>query len=250
MNSFVKFTIISSLFAASAFADESFGGIGVIYKLTSSGAEIQDIIPNTPVAETKIKIGDVIVAIDGSSVIGKKSREVRDVLRGLENKPVVLTYVSEGDTLVETIRRVKLTMKRLNNIANTGDSDKKLLAILNNGKVVERTVASVSNNFEGVYADEAMISAVNDERTQQAKVGTAKLASFSRSVIRVKLETAGMFVVSVVNSNGDVIRTFNENHGCAGINTIPWDGSLVPDGRYAISIEHNGNVSGVNILLK
>lgn len=171
-------------------------------------------------------------------------------MRGLENKPVVLTYVSEGDTLVETIRRVKLTMKRLNNIANTGDSDKKLLAILNNGKVVERTVASVSNNFEGVYADEAMISAVNDERTQQAKVGTAKLASFSRSVIRVKLETAGMFVVSVVNSNGDVIRTFNENHGCAGINTIPWDGSLVPDGRYAISIEHNGNVSGVNILLK
>lgn len=250
MNSFVKFTIISSLFAASAFADESFGGIGVIYKSTSFGTEVQDIIPNTPIAETKIKAGNVIVAIDGSSVMGKKPREVRDVLRGLENKPVVLTYVSEGDTLVETIRRVKLTMKRLNNVTNTGYSDKKLLAILNDGKVVERTVTSASNNFEGVYADETMISTVNDVQTQQTKEGTAKLASFSRNVIRVKLETAGMLVVSVVNSNGDVIRAFNENHGRAGINAIPWDGSLIPDGRYAISIEHDGNVSGVNILLK
>lgn len=34
----------------------------------------------------------------------------------------------------------------------------------------------------------------------QAKEGTAKIASFNRSVIRVKLETDGTFVVSVVDS--------------------------------------------------
>ena len=85
---------------------------------------------------------------------------------------------------------------------------------------------------------------------KQTKKGTAKIVSFNRSTIRVKLETAGAFVVSVVDSNGDIIRTFNENNACAGINSIPWDGNLIPDGLYTISVEHEGSVSGVNVLLK
>lgn len=49
-----------------------------------------------------------------------------------------------------------------------------------------------------------------------------KLVSFNRNVIRVKLEVAGTFTVSVIDSNG----------------------------RYAISVEQNGVVSGVNGLLR
>lgn len=249
MNKFIKLIAIASFFATSAFADESFGGVGVVYKLTKVGAEVQDVIPNSPIAETKIKPGDVIVAVDGASVQGKKSREVKNALRGLENKPVVLTYVSEGDTLEETVRRVKFTIKRLNVIAEAEQHEKKLLAVLDDGKVVKNADAPVSANLEGVYADGTLLP-VASEAQKQAKEGTAKLVSFSRNVIRVKLETAGAFTVSVVDSNGDVIRSFSEGHGHAGINSIPWDGSLVPDGRYAISVEHNGTVCGVNILLK
>ena len=145
---------------------------------------------------------------------------------------------------------VKLTVKQLDNIADAEQPEKKLLAVLNGGKVVEKTETSVSGNFEGVYVDGTLISATEDDNRILAKEGTAKLASFSRNVIRVKLETAGAFVVSVVDSNGDVVRSFTEKNGRAGINSISWDGLLVPDGRYAISIEHNGTVSGVNILLK
>ena len=250
MNKFIKLIAIASFFATSTFADESFGGVGMVYKLTKSGAEVQDVIPNSPIAETKIKAGDVIVAVDGVSIQGKKSRDVKNALRGIENKPVVLTYVSEGDTLAETVRRVKLTVKQLDNIADAEQPEKKLLAVLNGGKVVEKTETSVSGNFEGVYVDGTLISATEDDNRILAKEGTVKLASFSRSVIRVKLETAGAFVVSVVDSNGDVVRSFTEKNGRAGINSISWDGLLVPDGRYAISIEHNGTVSGVNILLK
>lgn len=250
MNTFMKFAAVASILAASAFADESFGGVGVVYKLTKSGVEVQDIIPNSPIAETKIKTGDVIVAIDGASVQGKKSHEVKNALRGLENKPVVLTYVSESDTLVETVRRVKLTVKRLNDITDAEQPEKKLLAVLDYGKVVENAGTSVSDNLEGVYVDGTLIPTTEDKPQTQAKEGSAKLASFSRNVIRVKLETAGAFAVSVVDSNGDVVRSFTEKNGRSGINSISWDGSLVPDGRYAISVEYNGTVSGVNILLK
>ena len=246
---FKNLVIIAFVFVASVFADESFGGVGLVYKLTKKGAEVKEIIPNTPVAETKIKPGDVIIAVDGVSVQGKKSREVKNALRDLENKPVVLTYLSEGDTLVETVRRVKLTVKQLNGIADAEQPEKKLLAVLDEGRVVENGGTPVSDKIEGVYVDE-MWKPVATNSPNQVKEGNAKIVSFNRSVIRVKLETDGAFVVSVVNSNGDVIRSFAENHGRAGINFISWDGSLIPDGRYAISVEHDGIISGINVLLK
>lgn len=249
MNTFKNLIIIATVFAASVFADESFGGVGVVYKLSKSGAEVQEIIPNTPIAETKIKAGDVIIAVDGAPVQGKKSRDVKNALRGLKNMPVVLTYVSEGDTLVETIRRVKLSLKELNNIADAEQPEKKLLAVLDDGKIVGNGEPFVSGRLEGVYVDDMRMSVTKDN-SKQTKKGTAKIVSFNRSTIRVELETAGAFIVSVVDSNGDIIRLFNENYGRAGINSISWDGSLVPDGRYAISVEHEGSVSGVNILLK
>ena len=250
MNMFKKFVIIASVFVASVFADESFGGIGVVYKLTKTGAEVQEIIPNTPIDKTKIKPGNVIIAVDGVSVQGKKSREVKNALRGLDNKPVVLTYVSDGDTLVETVRRVKLTVKQLNGIADAEQQpEKKLLAVLDDGRVIKNGGTPVSDKIEGVYVDD-MRKPVATNSPNQVKEGNAKIVSFNRSVIRVKLKTDGVFVVSVVDSNGDVIRSFAENHGHAGINPIPWDGSLIPDGRYAISVEHDGIISGINVLLK
>ena len=154
MNMFKNLIIVVSVFVASIFADESFGGVGLVYKLTKKGVEVQEIIPNTPVAETKIKSGDVIIAVDGVSVQGKKSREVKDALRGLENKPVVLTYMSDGDTLIETIRRIKLTLKGLNSIAEAEQSEKKLLAVLDDGKVVGNGETFLSGNIEGVYVDD------------------------------------------------------------------------------------------------
>lgn len=60
----------------------------------------------------------------------------------------------------------------------------------------------------GVYVDEAPFSADKNGKARRTKSGSAKLVSFSRSILRVKLETAGAFVVSVVDSNGDVIRSF------------------------------------------
>ena len=248
MNMFMKFAVVVFAFAASAFADETFGGIGVVYRMSKVGAEVQEVIPGSPVAETKVKAGDVIIAIDGVSVRGRRTGEVRNALRGVENKPVVLTYVSNGDTLVETVRRVKLTVKRLDNVADADQPEKKLLAVLDDGKIVENAEAPVSGNLEGVYIDAASVPSVGDYRARVES--RAKLVSFNRSLIRVKLESAGAFAVSVIDSNGDVVRLVTENHGHAGINSVFWDGLLVPDGHYAISIEQNGIASGVNILLK
>jgi len=248
MNTLVKIATVSSFLAASAFAEESFGGIGVVYRLAGDGAEIQEVIPGSPAAETKIQAGDVIVAVDGESIAGKKSAAVKAALRGIENKPVVLTYVSEGDTLMETLRRVKLTVKDLNSVAEAEQADKKLLAVLENGKVIGDSDATSDAILEGVYVDNLQIPAQSEDK--QVKEGTAKLSYFTRSVIRVKLEYAGAFTVSVADSKGNVLWSSEETAGHAGVNTIVWDGSLIPDGRYVVSVEHNGTVSGKNILLK
>lgn len=73
MNTLVKIATVSSLLAAAAFAEESFGGIGVVYRLAGEGAEVQEVIPGSPAAETKIQAGDVIVAVEHNGTVSGKN---------------------------------------------------------------------------------------------------------------------------------------------------------------------------------
>ena len=47
----------------------------------------------------------------------------------------------------------------------------------------------------------------------------------------------------------EVAKLVVEN-GQPGFNSVPWNGDKVPSGRYMVSIEHNGTVSGKNTVLK
>ena len=56
-----------TLCATTLFADESFGGIGLVVQDENIGLGIETIIPNTPAAKSKLKSGDLIIAADGKS---------------------------------------------------------------------------------------------------------------------------------------------------------------------------------------
>ena len=57
-----------AFFAISLFADESFGGIGLVVQEKRAGLSIESIIPNTPAAESELKADDLIVSVDGRDV--------------------------------------------------------------------------------------------------------------------------------------------------------------------------------------
>ena len=62
---FNKIFVLAALAVAPLMASESFGGIGVSIYQSYDGVKIAEIIPGTPAAESNMRAGDVIVAVDG-----------------------------------------------------------------------------------------------------------------------------------------------------------------------------------------
>lgn len=59
-----------ALCATTLFADESFGGIGLVVQDGNIGLGIDAIIPNTPAAKSNLKSGDLIIAVDNQELQG------------------------------------------------------------------------------------------------------------------------------------------------------------------------------------
>ena len=112
MKNFVKLSLLAAMAVAPVMADESFGGIGVTIYQIHEGVKVAEVIPGTPAAETKLQAGDVITAVDGVSLQGKDIEASKDMLRGQVNKPLEITYVSEGETYKDTLRRTQITATR------------------------------------------------------------------------------------------------------------------------------------------
>ena len=111
MKNFVKASLVAGMLAAPIMADEQFGGIGVTIYQVPAGVFVAEVIPGGPAADTKLKKGDVIVAVDGVSLKGQNIEFSKSQIRGQVDKPVELTYVSEGDTLSAVVRRTSMLVK-------------------------------------------------------------------------------------------------------------------------------------------
>ncbi|QXG79941.1 S41 family peptidase [Rhodospirillum rubrum] len=89
-----------------------FGGIGVMYDVGGRGATITQVMPGTPAADARLRLGDVIVAVNGQSTRGATRHDLREWLRGPTSSEVTLTLVS-ADTPTErtlTLTRALIIM--------------------------------------------------------------------------------------------------------------------------------------------
>ena len=160
MKNFVKASLVAAMLAAPLMADESFGGVGITIYQVREGVKVAEVIPGTPAAETKLQAGDVITAVDGVSLKGNDIETSKSMLRGQVNKPLEITFVSEGETYTATIRRAQITVKDLDSkavsawygektevnvheletFASAKVDDKQLVAVLNRGNLVKEDV--------------------------------------------------------------------------------------------------------------
>ena len=65
-----------------------FGGIGIEYRWTASGAVITSIIPDSPAERSAILAGDVVTVVNGEPIKGRSEKEFREMLHGAINEPV------------------------------------------------------------------------------------------------------------------------------------------------------------------
>ena len=270
MKNFVKLSLLAAMAVAPVMADESFGGIGVTIYQIGDGVKVAEVIPGTPAAETKLQAGDVIVAVDGVSLQGKDIEASKDMLRGQVNKPLEITYVSAGETYKETLRRTQITVKEfegqsvqswygdksevssheLEAFASATESDKQLVAVLQNGNLVKEEVKASSAGLNGIYIERVNEFEPKVHKSNIARTGDATLRGFTRTAVSFGLKSSGTAVVSILSADGELIATLRADNAKAGINTISWDGSQLTSGRYMVSIDHNGSVSGKMAVLK
>lgn len=272
MNAMVKMSLVAAfgLCAASAMADESFGGIGVTIYQIPQGVHVAEVIPGTPAAETKLQPGDKIIAVDGVSLKGQSMDFSKAKLRGENNKPVEITYVSEGDTLVTTLRRAQLTVKKLagesveswfgkdefssqelETFASATEANKQVVAVLQRGTLVSAESQVKASDLDGVYVEKADNFAPQPKKNAVgARKGDAKLRGFTRNAVSFSVKVPGTAVVTILNADGVQVASMRKDNAPAGINTVYWDGSAMPSGRYMVNIEQNGGVNGKFAVLK
>lgn len=272
MKNVIKATFLACAFglaASSAFAeDESFGGIGVTIYQLRDGVKVAEVIPGTPAAETKLKAGDVITAVDGVSLKGQDIEFSKEKLRGQVNKPLEISYVSEGETYTAVVRRTQITVRdlqsesveawygdktefdaaELETFASVNQSDKQLVAVLKHGNTIASGEKVNAANLNGIYVEKVNEFAPKAKQTV-GKVSYASLKGLSRRGVSLNAKSEGMATVTIMSAEGEVVATL-QDRVVNGFNTLKWNGENAPAGRYMVTIELNGSVSGKNAVLK
>lgn len=269
LNMKIKVIFFTAMLVSSLYASDSFGGIGLAISQEQNGAKIESIIPSTPAAESNMRVGDIIIAVDGISLKGKTIEESKAKLRGIKDKPLEISFVSGDDTLSVVLRRTLITVKKLEServrawygnkselnaqeietYASSTENNKQLVAVLQNGKLVKSDDVVSVKSLNGIYVDHKDEFTPNVKSYSVRRSSSAEIKGFSRTAIGYELKSAGKAIVSILNTDGVIVTRFICENALLGYNTVNWNSENVPNGRYTVTIEHNGIVSGKSVIL-
>lgn len=76
------------------------------------------------------------------------------------------------------------------------------------------------------------------------------LKGLSRTSVGFELKSGGKAVITIMDADGAVVVVLINENARPGYNSLKWNSENVPSGRYMVTIEHNGSVSGRNVVLK
>ena len=78
-------------------SDTSLVGIGIVSQQTDEGLYIDTVLEGAPAEKGGMKAGDIIIEVDGHSIIGEDSDTAIGRIRGEEGSEVRITYLREGE---------------------------------------------------------------------------------------------------------------------------------------------------------
>lgn len=99
----------------------AFGGIGAEVETTDRRGVITKVLPNTPAERAGIQPGDVLLAVDGQSMLAMTKAEVQQALRGPVGTDVVLSVRRGKEALTFTLERETIHLQSVNVARLPGD---------------------------------------------------------------------------------------------------------------------------------
>lgn len=121
-----------------------FGGIGISYRPEEAGLQISSVMEESPAAEAKLQVGDVLTHIDGVSVTGMEPEEISRRLRGAIATQVQVTILrpSEPKPIQVTLQRSLVVPPTVSMALEDG------IATLRISGFNQRTAASAAREVE------------------------------------------------------------------------------------------------------
>jgi carboxyl-terminal processing protease len=88
-----------------------FEGVGASVQQKNGSVQIEALIPDTPAAKSNLKVGDVILGVDGKSVQGKTVNDVVGLIRGQAGTNVTISVQHSGGAKEDVqITRASITL--------------------------------------------------------------------------------------------------------------------------------------------
>ena len=93
--------------------DGSYHGIGAIYKNIGDYITITDIYESSPASKSGLKVGDVVIAIDGKSTKGKNFDAIESILKGSAGSLINVTVQRAGKEQNISMKREEVDIKNV-----------------------------------------------------------------------------------------------------------------------------------------
>ncbi len=101
--------------------DNAFEGIGTGIRGVPQGLRIETVYPGSPAEKAQIKVGDIITAADGHTLVGRSDTAGSAFIKGRAGTSVTLRILRGDRTLVKRVKRARIEIPVvLSKIANAG----------------------------------------------------------------------------------------------------------------------------------
>lgn len=235
MRLFSKICIWLMLFTLFSYASEKFSGIGVALYKSNRGATVAAVAKNSPAAKSDLRVGDCIVKVDSYSLKGKSLVEIRNLIRGEQDKPISLGVLRGTDSLVIDVRRIELS------VVNVKDSVEAKNVKCNRCELLD--YVSTRDKNAGFYVQKKVESKGVDDNIVKNKSSAVKLNTFSRTKFSFKVSSKLPLTISIFSMDGSFVKRKYVSNVKVGRNEITWDNSMLPAGQYTIQLEQDGSKS-------
>lgn len=251
-------------------------GIGVVISSANGKITVEDVIEDSPAAKAGLKIGDIILKIDGVSISGYDIRKVATMIRGPIGTKVKIILLRNEKTITEEISRAKITIKAVeykvlaNNIAYIKIStfmskaaSAEFLNALQNTKNCRAMIIDLRGNQGGLLQNATFIANIllkdgkivsilkKNNQTETIKVQPAGLHIDKPMVVLTNglSASAGEILAAALQENGRALLVGEKTYGKGLIQKIvplPMNTAMnVTIAKYLTPQGHDINKNGI-----